>query len=92
VAIVPLLFEAGMTDFWDAVICVASEEKVVTERLKQRGLSEEEAHVRIAALMPVEEKMRRADYVIQNNETLKSLERQTREVWRIIVKEEKSSW
>lgn len=92
VAIVPLLFEAEMTDFWDAVICVASKEKVVIERLKQRGLSEDEARARIAAQMPVEEKMRRADYVIQNNETLKSLERQTREMWQIIVKEEKSSW
>ena len=92
VAIVPLLFEVGWTDLWNSVVCVASTEKVVIERLKQRGLSEHEARARISAQMPLEIKIRKANYVIQNDGTLDSLEKQTREVWRTIVREERQSW
>jgi dephospho-CoA kinase len=92
VAIVPLLFEVGWTDLWDAVVCVASAEKIVVERLKQRGLSEGEAHERISAQMPLAEKIRKANFVIQNDGTLDSLEKRTREVWQTIVREERQSW
>jgi dephospho-CoA kinase len=92
VAIVPLLFEVGWTDVWDAVVCVAATEKTVIGRLKQRGLSEQEARARISAQMPLEEKMRKANYVIQNDGTLNSLEERTRAVWQKIVREERQSW
>ena len=89
IAIVPLLFEVGWTDLWDAVVCVASTEEIVIERLKQRGLSEHEARARMSAQMPLETKIRKANYVIQNDGTLDSLEKRTREVWRKIVREER---
>jgi dephospho-CoA kinase len=92
VAIVPLLFEVGWTDAWDAVVCVASSSEVVIERLKQRGLSEPEARARISAQMPLEIKIRKAKHVIQNDGTLNSLEKRTREVWQKIVREERPSW
>lgn len=92
VAIVPLLFEVGWTDLWDAVVCVASTEAMVIERLRKRGLSESEARARISAQMPLETKIRKADYVIQNDGSLDSLEKRTREVWQNIVREERQSW
>jgi dephospho-CoA kinase len=92
VAIVPLLFEVGWTDLWNSVVCVVSSEGIVIERLKQRGLSERESRARIAAQMPLEIKVRKANHVIQNNGTLDSLEKRTREVWQNIVREERSSW
>jgi dephospho-CoA kinase len=92
VAIVPLLFEVGWTDLWDAVVCVASSEEVVIERLKQRGLSEREALARMSAQMPLEVKIRQANHVIRNDGTFDSLEKRTREVWRNIVREERPSW
>jgi dephospho-CoA kinase len=92
VAILPLLFEVGWVDLWDAVVCVASSEEVVIERLKQRGLSELEARARLSAQMPLEEKAMKASHVIRNNGTLDSLEKRTREVWQIIVREERPSW
>jgi dephospho-CoA kinase len=92
VVIVPLLYEVGWIDLWDAVVCVASAEKVVIERLKQRGLSEHEASARISAQMPLEVKIKKANYVIQNDGTLDSLEKRTREVWQKIVREERQSW
>ena len=89
VAIVPLLFEVGWTGPWDAVICVASPENSVMERLMRRGLSEAEARARISAQLPMEEKIRKAEYVIHNNGSMASLEEKTREVWRKIVREER---
>lgn len=92
VAIAPLLFEAGWMDLWDAVVCVASTETMVVKRLKKRGLSESEARARISAQMPLETKIRKANHVIQNDGTLDSLEKRTREVWQKIVREERQSW
>jgi dephospho-CoA kinase len=92
VAIVPLLFEVGWTDVWDAVVCVASSEEVVMERLKQRGLSEREARARLSAQMPLEIKVRKSNHVIRNDGILDSLEKRTREVWQNIVREERPSW
>ena len=73
-ALVPLLFEAGWTDGWTAVICVAADPARVRERLARRGWTEEESRRRIAAQWPLEEKMRRADHVIRNDGTLAELE------------------
>ncbi len=89
VAIVPLLFEVGWTEPWDAVICVASPENLVMERLMRRGLSEAEARARISAQLPLEEKIKRAEHVIYNDGSMDSLEEKTRGVWRKIVREEK---
>ncbi len=81
VAVVPLLFEAGMEQKWDAVVCVASSETAMLERLAQRGLSPEEARARMASQWPVGDKMARADRVIENNGSRTELEAQCRAVW-----------
>lgn len=73
-ALVPLLFEAGWTAGWTAVICVAADPARVRERLARRGWTEEESQRRLSAQWPLEEKMRRADYVIRNDGTLAELE------------------
>lgn len=81
VAAVPLLFEAGMEKDWDAVVCVASDEKTMLERLAQRGLSPQEAQARIASQWPVNEKRMRADRTIENNGSLAELETKCRAIW-----------
>ena len=78
VAVVPLLYEAGGGSGWDAVICVSSPEAEQLRRLGARGLTPEESRVRVAAQWPLEEKEKRADYVICNRGGLALLERQTR--------------
>lgn len=70
VMLVPLLFEAGWIDGWDAVLCVSADEENVFHRLEKRGLSEDEARKRIAAQMPLAEKEAKADFILKNNETL----------------------
>jgi len=81
VAVVPLLFEVGMEKNWDAVVCVASHEETMLERLAQRGLTPAEAAARIASQWPVREKRMRADRVIENNGSLAELEIQCRAIW-----------
>jgi dephospho-CoA kinase len=86
--IIPLLFEIGAADGWSAIVCVAADEDRVRERLRGRGLSDAEARRRLAAQWPVEEKIKRSQYVIENNDTLEALAGRTRRVWQTIVKEE----
>jgi len=78
---VPLLFEVGLVDPWDAVVCVAADAAVVQQRLRARGWSDEEARQRLAAQWPLEEKMRRADYVIWNNGSLAELAAAVERIW-----------
>ena len=87
VAVVPLLFEAGMENGWDAVIGVASREQTMLERLEQRGLSPREAKERMASQWPVREKMARVDHGIENNGSLAELEVQCRAVWNDLVEQ-----
>lgn len=66
VALVPLVFEAGWDRDWDGIVCVGAPVGLQLARLRSRGLTAAAARARIAAQWPVEEKMRRADYVVFN--------------------------
>jgi len=70
IAEVPLLFEAGLENFYDAVIVVISDEKACKERFKK---DENEFLRRSQRLMPIEEKIKKADWIIENNGTLDHL-------------------
>lgn len=72
---VPLLYETHLEDWFDCVLTVAASESVQMHRLMQRnGLSEEEARQRIAAQMPLAEKIRRSHFVLWNNGSEAELE------------------
>lgn len=90
VAVVPLLYEVGLTAPWDAVLCVVASEATVMDRLRRRGLGEEEARRRVAAQRPVEEKAARADYIVRNDGTMEQLENETKKTWRNILKKERA--
>lgn len=64
----PLLYEAKAEDRVDLILVVATTEELQVERLMRRdNLSKEDALRRIAAQMPLADKMTRADIVIENN-------------------------
>jgi dephospho-CoA kinase len=71
---VPLLFEAGMEERYDATIAVVSEEPVRRERagLRAHALLDERA----ARQLTQEEKARRATFVVRNDGTTEDLERE----------------
>ncbi len=73
---IPLLFESGLTDKVDCVIVVYADVPTQTSRLMQRdGLTEAAALARINSQIPLKDKLKTADYIIDNNaassETLK---------------------
>ena len=62
--VIPLLFETQAETGFDRVICVACSAGTQRARLRARGWTDEQLHQRIAAQMPVEEKLLRSHYVI----------------------------
>ena len=79
---IPLLFEKKMTGRFDRIVLVDAPRPVRLERLvRERGLRETEAMDMIVAQMPAELKRARADFVIDNDDTLTALDRQVAEVW-----------
>jgi dephospho-CoA kinase len=63
----PLLFEVGLDAAVDCVVVVWAPPDVQRARLALRdGLGPEEAAARLAAQLPVDEKARRADFVVEN--------------------------
>lgn len=68
-AVVPLIYEANMADMFDYVLLVTVDKETQLERLMQRNnLNKEEAKLRINAQMAQEEKLDKADFVIDNSD------------------------
>lgn len=76
---VPLLFEKNYEKDFNVTVCVAASPEIQLARLEQRGLPEDQAKARIAAQMPLADKVRRADVVIFNDGSRDFLEKQIRE-------------
>jgi dephospho-CoA kinase len=64
VVVIPLLFETQAENEFDKIICVACSAATQRERLRARGWTPEQIAQRIAAQMPVEQKMARAHFVV----------------------------
>jgi len=81
VADIPLLYETGRdADFDDVIVTAVDPDEQVRRIVRRDGLSEAEARQRIAAQMPIEEKVARADYVIRTGGSFDETDRQIREV------------
>jgi dephospho-CoA kinase len=85
IADIPLLYEVGRDPDFDRVIVVACDPVTQIQRvIKRDQLTEAEARQRIAAQLPIEEKVRRADYVIRTDGPFADTERQVKEVWKAL--------
>jgi dephospho-CoA kinase len=78
----PLLVETGMHSAFDVLVVVSAPLETQLHRLlRDRGMSEEQAHARIDAQAPLAEKVAVADVVIENDGSMDDLERRVDEVW-----------
>jgi len=78
----PLLYETGLDREVDRVVVVTASEATQLARLQSREhLPEAEARLRINAQLPLAEKVRRADYCIDNDGPLPATWRQVRDLW-----------
>lgn len=80
---IPLLFEVGWQDLADENWVVMVKEKIQLARLmKRNGFTKQEALERIRAQMPLEEKCRLADVVIDNSKHIEGTYVQVDALWR----------
>jgi dephospho-CoA kinase len=71
---VPLLFEAGLDQLYDATIAVISEESVRRRRAAERGHASVDE--RAARQLSQDEKAQRATFVVRNDGSVEDLERE----------------
>lgn len=80
---VPLLFEKKLNTQFDAVVVVnCSLDTQIKRTVARSGLTEREVRDRIAAQVPLSEKVKQADYVIENEGSLAELKIQVSELSR----------
>jgi dephospho-CoA kinase len=86
---VPLLFERGYEDRFDRTITVFSREGKALDRLEKTGIKRKDAIKRLESQLPVEEKIKRSDFIIDNNGPIEKTMQQVKKIYIQLVKEEK---
>jgi dephospho-CoA kinase len=83
----PLLIEAGLTGMVDKLIVVNLSLAKQIKRIQQKTLlTKEEVFKRIRSQMPLEKKVRLADFIIDNNGTRKQTKKQVMKLRRLLWK------
>ncbi len=81
-----LLIETGAYTDFDCLIVAACRSETQLARLIERdGLSEEDARKRLAAQLPLEDKIELADHVIDTDGTLDETQTRARAVWKAVT-------
>lgn len=79
---VPLLFESGMhRNVHRTVVVTASRQAQVSRGQRRTGMKAGEIKKRITQQMPLAQKVRRADFVINNSGTITQTRKQAQELW-----------
>lgn len=82
----PLLFETGLDKIADYTVFVTAKSEQQFERAKRRlGISGKECKRRLSYLLPYKERIRKADFVLDNSKTIKFAERQVKKIWKRII-------
>jgi dephospho-CoA kinase len=81
VVVIPLLFETQAETHFDKIICLACSTESQRQRLAARGWDAEQIRQRIAAQMPVEQKIAKADFVIWTEGSPTAHEQQIRRIF-----------
>lgn len=71
---IPLFFENNNYDIKESVVVYTPADIQLERFIKRNGYSQEESRRRIASQLPIEEKKRRATWVIDNSKDLKHLQ------------------
>ena len=79
---VPLLVENGLQSLYDVVVVVAASPETQLDRLTtQRGMPVEDARARIAAQLPLADKVAVATHVLDNDGSREALVQQVDRLW-----------
>jgi len=81
-----LIYEAKIDRLMDKIIVVyINEDEQIKRLIKRNNLSKKEALRRIKSQMPMKEKVKMADYVIDNSSSLDTTREQVEKIWRSLV-------
>jgi len=81
IADIPLLFETGRDNQFNAVVVVACPRELQLQRLMERNkLSKEDAERRLNAQLPIDQKVKKATYVIRTEGTFEDTDKQVAEL------------
>jgi len=89
---IPLLFELGpelMSQLADIIIVVYCSPEVQLKRLIDRGMTEADALNRIKSQIPIQEKVKSADFVINNDGTPDETRQQVRQIYNTLMKKDR---
>jgi len=81
---IPLLFELTRPIYVDKIVVVSTSERTQLRRLEEKGMSREDAKSRIKSQLPLEEKIKAADFVINNDGTLEETKRQVEGIYPLL--------
>ncbi len=83
--VIPLLFETDAASLFGAVVCVACSAATQRQRLLQRGWTPAHVEQRLAAQLSIDDKMRRADFVVWTEPPPAVHEEQVRRILRTLL-------
>lgn len=85
--VIPLLVEANLQHLFDRILVVYVPRVTQLKRLVERDrITDEEAALILESQLPIDEKLKFADFVIDNSSTPDKTREQVEEVWRVLNK------
>lgn len=81
---IPLLFEVGRPIHVDKVVVVSASKQTQLRRLEEKGMSRKDAENRMKSQLPLEEKVRSADFVIANDGPPEETKRQVQQIYSLL--------
>jgi dephospho-CoA kinase len=87
---VPLVYERGYENSFNKIIVVHTTEEIALYRLAKKRVSRKDALLRLKAQLPIEEKMKKADFLIDNNGILKKTKEQVEKLYKKLLREAKN--
>ncbi|MBI4686130.1 MAG: dephospho-CoA kinase [Nitrospirae bacterium] len=86
----PLIFERKYEDRFEWIITVFSDEKTAIKRLAMHGITSDVAGQRLRCQLSIIEKIKKADYSIDNSRTPDKTKKQVQAVYKELLKETKA--
>ena len=74
--LIPLLFECGLEKYYNEVWSVTCKREIQLERLLKKGFTQKEIDLRINSQLPIEEKVEKSNFVIDNSGTIDETKKQ----------------
>jgi dephospho-CoA kinase len=84
---IPLLYERGYQDKFDKTVTIFTDKETALYRLEKNGIQREDALLRLQSQLPIEDKIKRSDFVINNNNSLEDTMKQVKIIYKKLFKE-----